>query len=128
MQAFMVIGGALVNFILVGSWYYIFKKQWLDANHLSEAVIKKNDPKPYLIAFIGSLWTSYGLFVICKHIQPKDILETLSVAISLWFFVHVGLGAKNYAFTKIKFKGFLIDYLVDLIGIIIMTFMVSKYY
>lgn len=128
MQAFMVIGAALVNFILGGVWYYVFQKHWLDANHLGKSVVKGGDPKPYLIAFIGSLWTSYGLFVICKHIQPKGTLETLSIAIGLWFFIHVGLGAKHYAFSKIKFKGFLIDYVLDLIGIIIMTFMVSVYY
>lgn len=128
MQVGMVIGAAVINFILGGVWYYLFQKEWLDANHLGKTVINQRDPKPYLIAFIGSLWTSYGLFIICKHIQPKDAVETLSVAFGLWFFIHVGLGAKHYAFSKVKLKGFLIDYTLDLIGIIIMTFMVSVYY
>jgi len=128
MEAVMVLSAALINFILGGVWYAVFKKPWLDAFYLNDRVINPKDPKPYLIAFIGSLWTSYGLFVICKHIQPKDSLETLSIALGLWFFIHVGLGAKHYAFAKIKAKGFVIDYGLDLIGLIIMTAMVSKYY
>lgn len=128
MQAGMVIAAALVNFVFGGIWYYLFQKQWLDANHLGKTVINQRDPKPYLIAFIGSLWSAYGLFIIVKHIQPKDTLETLSIAVGLWFFIHVGLGAKHYAFSKIKLKGFIIDYVLDLIGLIIMTFMVSQYY
>jgi hypothetical protein len=128
MQIIMVLSAALVNFILGGFWYSLFKKQWLDAFHLNDKVVNAKDPKPYLIAFIGSVWTSYGLFIICKHIQPKNVLETLSIAVGMWFFIHVGLGAKHYAFAKIKFKGFVIDYGLDLIGLVIMTFMVNRYY
>lgn len=128
MQIAMVISAAFINFVLGGVWYSLFKKPWLDAFHLNEKVINPKDPKPYLIAFIGSIWTSYGLFIICKHIQPKDTVETLSVAVGLWFFIHVGLGSKHYAFAKIKLKGFVIDYGLDLVGLIIMTFLVNRYY
>lgn len=123
-EALWVIGAALANFVLGGIWYTIFNKQWIKAWKIRDEDIAPKDPKPYLVAFIGSLWAAYGLFLICKHIQPKNLVEELTIAVGCWLFIMVGLGAKHYAFARVNGKAFAIDYGLDLIGLITMTMMV----
>lgn len=126
MEAALVIAAAVLNFILGGIWYGAFGKHWMLAWNLDEKTINKKDPQPYLIAFIGSLWASYGLFLIIKHIQPKDFSELITIAVGTWLFILVGLGAKHYAFARVNLKAFCIDYLLDLIGITLMCFIIGE--
>lgn len=125
MEAILVISAAVLNFVLGGIWYGFFNKQWMLAWNLDNKKVNSKDPKPYLIAFIGSLWASYGLFLIIKHIQPKNISELMTIAIGTWMFILVGLGGKHYAFARVKGKAFLIDYGLDLVGIILMCFVIA---
>ncbi len=126
MEAILVIAAAFFNFVLGGIWYSLFEKQWLSAWNISKENINRKDPKPYLIGFIGSLWGSYGLFLIIKHIHPKNIEELLTIAIGTWLFVLVGFSAKHYSFARVKGKAFLIDYGLDLVGIIAMCFIIAE--
>lgn len=126
MEAAVVIAAATLNFILGGVWYGIFRKQWMLAWNLSQSDVRSSDPKPYLVAFIGSLWASYGLFLIIKHIQPKSLLELLTISIGTWMFILVGFGCKHYAFARLKAKAFIIDYGLDLVGIILMSFIIAE--
>ncbi|MCO4752841.1 MAG: DUF1761 domain-containing protein [Bacteriovoracaceae bacterium] len=123
-DALWVIGAAFVNFVLGAIWYSVFGKQWLHAWKLQHKDIRPGDPKPYLLAFIGSLYASYGLFLMLKHIQPQNLVEQLTVGLGCWLFIQVGLGAKHYAFARVSGKAFAIDYGLDLVGIVLMTFMV----
>ena len=127
-ESIMVSVAALVNFFLGGIWYSIFKKRWLSAWDMDESDVNSKDPAPYLIAFIGSLWASYGLFVLLKHIQPKNLMELLTIALGLWLFVFVGLGAKHYAFSRRSLSAFLIDYGLDLVGIMTMCWLLWRVY
>lgn len=127
-EALLVIGAAIFNFLLGGVWYGIFKKKWMLAWALSEEDLSGKDPKPYLIAFIGSLWASYGMFLILKHIQPKDFSELIAVCFGLWLFIFVGMGAKHYAFAKRSLNAFIIDYALDLLGFIAMGFIIWENY
>lgn len=124
LEAIWVVGAALAHFVLGWVWYTVFSKQWLKAWNLRKGDINPRDPKPFLLAFIGSLWTAYGLFLICKHIEPQSLSEELGIAIGCWLFIHVGLGAKHYAFARVKGSAFAIDYGLDLVGVVIMTLMV----
>lgn len=126
MEAALVIAAAVLNFVLGGIWYGVLGKQWMLAWNLDEKSINRKDPQPYLIAFIGSLWASYGLFLIIKHIQPKDLSELLTIAIGTWLFILVGLGSKHYAFARVNIKAFFIDYVLDLIGIILMCVIIAE--
>lgn len=126
MSLIYVIAAATINFILGGVWYLLFKKEWIKAWGLSQSQLKDHDPKPYLIAFIGSLWTSYGLFVLLKHLQPKNLEELLTIAVGTWILILVGLGAKHYAFARVKGKAFIIDYGLDLVGLIVMSFIINE--
>jgi hypothetical protein len=61
-----------------------------------------------------------------KHIEPQSVTELLTLAVGTWLFIVVGLGAKHYAFAGIRLKGFCIDYGLDLIGIIVMCYILAK--
>lgn len=126
MEAALVIGAAILNFILGGIWYGVFGKQWMLSWNLSEREVNRKDPIPYLVAFIGSLWASYGLFLIIKHVQPKDISELMTISIGTWLFILVGLGSKHYAFARVSLKAFIIDYGLDLVGITLMCFLIAE--
>ena len=121
-DALWVITAAVVNFLLGAMWYSFFGKAWLSAWKLEKKDIRPNDPKPYLLAFIGSLYASYGLYLMLKHIHPQGFVEQLTLAVATWLFIQVGLGAKHYAFARVSGKAFAIDYGLDLVGIIVMTF------
>ena len=94
---------------------------------ISKSEFNSKDPGPYLISFIGSLWTSYGLFLIIKHIQPKNLEELLTISIGTWLFIVVGLGAKHYSMAGKCMKAFAIDFLIDLFGIILMSLVIWQY-
>lgn len=123
-DAIWVIAAAVANFALCAVWYSALGKHWLDGWRLLKRDVNPKDPKPYLVAFIGSLWASYGVFLICKHIQPVEFGQQMAIAVGCWLFIEVGMGAKHYAFARVNGKAFAVDYGVDLIGFIIMTFMV----
>jgi len=125
MEVILVLSAALLNFFLGAIWYGVFQKPWIKAWELTDEEVNAKDPVPYLVAFIGSLWASYGLFLMIKHIQPRSLTELLTLSVGTWLFIVVGLGAKHYAFARIKPKAFLIDYGLDLIGIIIMCLILA---
>lgn len=122
-QALTVISAAFVNFTLIVIWRAAFKQRWIKAWGIDEAKMVTRDPKPYLMGFIGSLWASYGVFLIIKHMEPQNMQELLSICVGLWLFIKVGLDARRYAFLGDRFEAFVIDYSVDLIGIVLMGVM-----
>tara|TARA_Y100000768_G_scaffold388834_1_gene387725 strand:+ start:33345 stop:33731 length:387 start_codon:yes stop_codon:yes gene_type:complete len=124
MEAVWVLLAGIINFILGGLWYALLGKQWMSAWGISEKDINRKDPTPYLIAFIGSLWAAYGLFLVIKHIQPKNIEELLTIGVGAWLLLFVGMGAKHYAFAGKSLNAFLIDYGLDLIGFIVMSLII----
>jgi hypothetical protein len=126
MEVILVLSAAFVNFVLGAIWYGVFGKQWVRAWGIKSDDSNLKDPTPYLVAFIGSLWASYGLFLMIKHIEPQSLTELLTLAVGTWLLIVVGLGAKHYAFAGIRLKAFAIDYGLDLIGIIIMCFILSE--
>lgn len=126
MEVILVIAAAFINFTLSSIWYGVFKTYWLPAWGLEESKLKNMDPKPYLISLIGSLWASYGLFLIIKHIQPKNLEELLTIAVGTWLFIIVGFGAKHYSFARVKGKAFVFGYGLDLVGIIAMSFIIAE--
>lgn len=116
-----VLSAAIINFILGAIWYTFFGSLWMKEWKLSERDINRKDPVPYLVAFIGSIWTSYGMFLIIKHIVPKSFGELFAIAFGTWLFIIVGTSAKHYAFAGKSLRAFGIDYLLNLIGIFLMS-------
>ena len=123
-ESITVIASGFLYFCLGGIWYGILGKSWIQAWGLNEKEINQKDPIPYLIAFIGSIWTAYGLFILIKHVEPKNLSEALTIGVGTWLFLVVGSTAKHYAFARVSLKAFFIDYLLDLIGITILSIVI----
>ncbi len=123
-ESFLVLLAAILNFLMTVIWYSVLKDKWMKALSLKESDLNAKDPKPLLITFIGSLWASYGMYLILKHIQPKNLEELLAVAIGTWLFIYVGMGAKHYAMAKRKFSAFSINYGIDLLGFVLMALII----
>ncbi len=123
-EAIVVLGAGIFYYCLTGIWYTVMGKRWLNAWKLEEESLNPKNPTPYLVAFIGSLWTSYGYFILIKHIAPKNVIELITISIGVWLFIVVGTTAKHYAFSGQSLRAFLIDYTIDLIGVVLMGFMI----
>lgn len=120
----LVIGAAFANFIVCGFFYALVGKKWMAAWKLKESDISSKDPTPYLVSFIGSLWTSYGFFILLKHLQPKNMIELMTVAIGTWLLILVGTSMKHYSFARVSLNAFLIDHLIDGIGYITICYII----
>jgi hypothetical protein len=122
MEAVYVVGAALFNFILICVWFHQRPKcSRREGSDLESSIA---DPTPYLIGFIGSLWTSYGLFLMIKHIRPNSVAELVTLVLGLWFFIIIGTSAKFYTFAGESFINCLKDKAIDLVGILIMSFII----
>jgi len=106
----------------------LFGQKWALAWGLSQEQLNKKDPQPYLVALIGSIWTVYGMFLLIKHVRPQGMGELLGLAIGTWLFIVVGIGAKHYAFAKRSLTAFLIDYLLDLVSLIVISILLYLYH
>ena len=116
-EIFLVLSAALLNFLFTSFWFLVVKRC-----HEKSSDEDKRNPTPFLISFIGSLWSSYGLFLMIKHIRPNSISELLGIAMGAWICILMALSAKHYSFAKMSLTCFFKDYLVDLFGLIIMSY------
>jgi hypothetical protein len=126
-ELILVISAAIANFILGTVWYGVFGKNWSRAWRGEKNIKISKDPIPYLVSFIGSLWASYGLFLMIKHIQPRSMTELLTIAVGTWLLIVVGLASKHYSFAGVPLRKFLMEYGLDLVGITLMSIILSSY-
>ena len=126
-ELILVISAAIANFILGTVWYGVFGKNWSRAWRGEKNIKISKDPIPYLVSFIGSLWASYGLFLMIKPIQPRSMTELLTIAVGTWLLIVVGLASKHYSFAGVPIRKFLMEYGLDLVGITLMSIILSSY-
>lgn len=127
MEAFYIVLAALLNSVFNGLWAVFIRKKWRKALKVSEKVYLAEGPVPYLISFIGSLWASYGLFLIIKHVRPKNLEELMTIAIGLWLLILIAMSAKYYAFEGKDMKELFIDYSQDLISFVLISYVLWIY-
>lgn len=118
-EIIIVIGAAIFNFCFCSLWFLVIKKC-----HDNSPEEEKRNPTPFLISFIGSLWASYGLFLMIKHIGPNSFSELLGISIGAWVCILMALSAKHYSFSKQSLRCFVKDYTVDLFGLIAMGYII----
>lgn len=122
MEAVYIIGAAVFNTIFNGVWATFFRQSWRRAWNVPAKKDIASGPAPYLISFIGSLWASYGLFLIIKHVHPKNMEELLTIAVGLWLLVLIAMSAKYYAFEGRSMMELVIDYTQDLVSFILISY------
>ena len=123
MESIFIFLAAVLNSIFHVFWCQFVSDSWRNWWKVPlRPDVKNQKTSAFLLAFIGSLWTSYGLFLMIKHIQPKSIIELVSIAFGTWLLILVGMNAKHYSFYGRGMKELLIDYSQDLLSFIIMSF------
>ena len=120
----LVLSAGIANYILGWIWYTAFSKSWMHEFKIDEKSFNRKDPKPYLIAFIGSLWSSYGVFLLLKYVNPQNVTELITMAVGTWLLLLVGFAWKHYAFVRRSLKAFMIDYGLNLLGLLLMSFII----
>jgi hypothetical protein len=53
--------------------------------------------------------------------------ELLTLAVGTWLLIVVGLSSKHYSFAGIPIRKFLMEYGLDLVGITLMSVILSSY-
>jgi hypothetical protein len=116
-----VVAAAAVFFLLGGVWYGVFGKAWLAALGRRREDINPKDPKPFLMAAVGSFVNAAALAWL---IQAVPACETVVQAAALGAFVGVGAvlaaGAKHYAFSGWPARLLAIDLGFDVVGFTLM--------
>lgn len=72
---------------LIGlGWYTVFGNVWLNLHAKTMTDIDKpNDPVPYIIAFIASIFVNYTLAWLIGRLNENNALAGLKIALVCWF-------------------------------------------
>lgn len=124
-ELIVVISAAFLNFVFGLVWHVFVRKQKEISTDEISSSLKKKDPSRHLLNLIGSLWVSYGMFVMIKHLKPNGNIEILTIALGTWLLIYVGLSAKHLNLNHIGLRKLVIDYTQDLIGLMIITFIIG---
>lgn len=121
----LVLSAAFFNFMFGLIWHVFIRKQKEISPDEISSELNKKDPSRHILSFIGSLWVSYGMFVLIKHIHPKGTLELLTIVIGIWLLIYIGLSMKHYSLKSKNLIKLVIDYTQDLIGLLIIGFILN---
>jgi hypothetical protein len=108
---------AAAYFVLGGLWYGAFGTAWLAALGKRKEDLNPKDPKPYVMAAVGSAVNAIALAWLIRAIPA---CETVAQTTALGCFVGVGVvlaaAAKHYAFGGWSGRLLLIDLGLDVAG------------
>ena len=107
---------AFAYFIISFVWNIYFKIHDRPFHKLKER--GPIDPAPYLVAVISSIWVSYGLFILTKHVKPQGTDEAIFVAIGAWAFLCMAPVLKNQVIKGSPVKDVFINLGGDLFGFV----------
>ena len=125
MDLIYVLSAAVVGFIFTIVWRACFSKALANGWKQESSNLNIKCPKYMLISFIGSLWVSYGVFLLIKHIKPNSNLELFTSIFALWFLVLVGLNTKYYVAAKVSSSICFIHSFGSLFQLIIVAFILG---
>lgn len=123
-DAFSVLSATVIHFGVWCTWCILFGRKDSCLWKMSQESCQTKDPKPYIIGFMGALWSSYGLFLMINMFKPKSITELLTLAFGTWLFIIVGFSCKHVARDEKPVNTILKDYSVDLVAIILMSLVI----
>ncbi|MCT4641465.1 MAG: DUF1761 domain-containing protein [Bacteriovoracaceae bacterium] len=119
-----VLGAALVGFFISLFWRASFSKAILKGWKVESSNHGIKSTKYLLVSFIGALWCSYGVFLLTQHIPMHSYAQMAAYITCLWLFVLVGINAKHYLDGNISKRVVFINFLGDLIQLLIMGFII----
>jgi hypothetical protein len=111
---------AVAYFVLGGLWYAVFGNAWLAALGKTRADVNPKDPKPYLMAAVGSFINAAALAWMIRAVDCHSITESAALGGMLGVGVVTAAAAKHYAFSGWSARLLAIDLGLDAVGFTLM--------
>jgi hypothetical protein len=97
---------SVIGFIFTIVWRVCFSKALTDGWKQESSNMNIKCPKYMLVSFIGSVWVSYGVFLLIKHVKPINYIQLMTLIVGMWLLILVGLSTKYYVVARINSKIF----------------------
>lgn len=110
---------SIVGFLFTIVWRVSFSKALTDGWKQESSNMNIKCPKYMLVSFIGSMWVSYGVFLLIKHVKPVSYVQLLTLIVGMWLLILVGLSTKYYVIARINSKIFFVHSVGNLFHLII---------
>lgn len=110
---------SIIGFIFTIVWRVSFSKALTDGWKQESSNMNIKCPKYMLVSFIGSMWVSYGVFLLIKHVKPINYLQLMTLIVGMWLLILVGLSTKYYVVARINSKIFFVHSVGNLFHLII---------
>lgn len=110
---------SIIGFIFTIVWRVSFSKALSDGWKQESSNMNIKCPKYMLVSFIGSMWVSYGVFLLIKHVKPINYLQLMTLIVGMWLLILVGLSTKYYVVARINSKIFFVHSVGNLFHLII---------
>ena len=107
---------ALVFFLLGGLWYGVLGKDWLAALGKKPEDMNPKDPKPYLMAAVGSFVNAATLGWLVRATDCQSVTEAAALGGLLGVGVVLAAATKHYAFSGWSARLLAIDLGLDVVG------------
>ena len=76
----------VVHQLIGAGWYTIFSNLWLNLHAKTMTDIENpNDPMPYIVAIIASVFVNYALAWLVGRLNIADAVAGLKLALICWF-------------------------------------------
>ena len=76
----------VVHQLIGAGWYAIFSNLWLNLHAKTMTDIENpNDPLPYIVAIIASVFVNYALAWLVSRLNITDAMAGLKLALICWF-------------------------------------------
>lgn len=110
---------SIIGFLFTIVWRVSFSKALTDGWKQESSNMNIKCPKYMLVSFIGSMWVSYGIFLLIKHVKPINYVQLLTLIVGMWLLILVGLSTKYYVIARINSKIFFVHSIGNLFHLII---------
>lgn len=124
MSALIVIVAGLIDSIFFSLWSRFDQGQAQDEQSHGKSPQSVNN---FLISFIGSIWMSYGMFILLKHIRPNGIVELISIPVGCWLMIIMTIAVKEQINRNENISQVFVGYIKYLVSLIIISLIVGNY-
>lgn len=119
----------LAYFFLGALWYspVLFAKPWMKLNGYTEQDFQDSNAARYIVAFFTSMIMSFVLAHIVLLFGDGSIVVGIEKAVWVWIGFIATFTLTNYMFSNRPVKLFMIDSGYNLVGLLIMSVIISAW-
>ncbi len=129
LNIWMVAVAGLVYYILGALWYspLLFAKPWMKLNGYTEQDFQDINAARYIAAFFTSMIMSFVLAQFITHLGNGSIISGIGISLWVWVGFIGTFTLTNYMFSNRPVKLFMIDSGYNLVGLLIMSVIISAW-